>query len=166
MSDKVFFIMGLHSHQPVGNFEFIFENSILNKRLRLVLDIGHSNVTGNTDELIQSFKKKIKHVHLSWNDGRYDQSLPLPAEGDEEYPRMRDALRLLFDPREGGCCETATIEIWPVYLADFFPALKRAPFLRDRRIRQDEGGSMREIIASMETVKKLAERNGERSHPG
>lgn len=146
-----------HLGTSVEDFEFIFQNANLKKNLQIVLDIGHSNVTGNTGMFIKKFRGKIRHTHLSWNDGRWDQSRPLPAKEDEDYPRMRDALRLLFDPREGGRCETATIEIWPVYPADFFPLLKHVPFLRKHRIKKDDGGSMREIIASMETVKKLIE---------
>lgn len=41
----------------------------------MVLDVGHSNVNGQTEGLFTTFRDKIVHMHLSDNDGTGDQHL-------------------------------------------------------------------------------------------
>ncbi len=41
----------------------------------LTLDVGHSNINGQTERFLTSFGDKIVHVHLSDNDGKNDQHL-------------------------------------------------------------------------------------------
>jgi len=41
----------------------------------LVLDVGHSNINGQTGRFLETFKDKIVHMHLSDNDGKSDQHL-------------------------------------------------------------------------------------------
>ncbi len=41
----------------------------------LVLDVGHSNIDGQTIRLIEAFGEKIAHVHVHDNDGKHDLHL-------------------------------------------------------------------------------------------
>lgn len=43
--------------------------------LALVLDVGHSNINGQTHAFIEKFGKKIVHVHAHDNEGKRDQHL-------------------------------------------------------------------------------------------
>jgi len=60
----------------VANVEqfFRFFND-LGEDLGLVLDVGHSNINGQTHAFIEAFGKKIVHVHAHDNDGKEDLHL-------------------------------------------------------------------------------------------
>lgn len=45
--------------------------------LNYVLDIGHANLTGEIYDFMDAFGSKIKHVHVSDNEGEQDQHLPI-----------------------------------------------------------------------------------------
>jgi sugar phosphate isomerase/epimerase len=47
----------------------------LGEDLGLVLDVGHSNISGQTHAFIEAFGKKIVHVHAHDNEGKHDQHL-------------------------------------------------------------------------------------------
>ena len=47
----------------------------LDEDIGLVLDVGHSNINGQTHALIEAFHKKIVHVHAHDNDGKHDLHL-------------------------------------------------------------------------------------------
>ncbi|MFQ6068384.1 MAG: sugar phosphate isomerase/epimerase family protein [Candidatus Bathyarchaeia archaeon] len=47
----------------------------LNEDIGLVLDVGHSNINGQTHALIKAFSKKIIHIHAHDNDGKNDLHL-------------------------------------------------------------------------------------------
>ncbi len=47
----------------------------LGEDIGLVLDIGHSNINGQTHDFIEAFGKKIVHVHAHDNDGKHDLHL-------------------------------------------------------------------------------------------
>jgi len=57
----------------VGQFSRFFNE--LDEDLSLVLDVGHSNINGQTHALIEAFGKKIVHVHAHDNDGKQDSHL-------------------------------------------------------------------------------------------
>jgi sugar phosphate isomerase/epimerase len=43
--------------------------------ISMVLDVGHSNVNGQTERFLNVFADRIVHLHLSDNDGKSDQHL-------------------------------------------------------------------------------------------
>lgn len=47
----------------------------LGEDLSLVLDVGHSNINGQTHAFIEAFGRKIVHVHAHDNEGKHDQHL-------------------------------------------------------------------------------------------
>jgi sugar phosphate isomerase/epimerase len=47
----------------------------LGEELNLTLDIGHSNINGQTTAFIETFGKKIVHIHAHDNDGKHDLHL-------------------------------------------------------------------------------------------
>lgn len=47
--------------------------------LMLHLDIGHAHVAGNLETLLTKAHKRIAHIHVSDNDGSFDQHLTLGA---------------------------------------------------------------------------------------
>ncbi|MBS7651289.1 MAG: sugar phosphate isomerase/epimerase [Candidatus Bathyarchaeia archaeon] len=74
-------------------------------RLMLLLDIGHANLNNNKPaEFIERFSDKIRHVHLSDNDGSGDLHLPIGC-GKIDW---HETLRLLKRYYDG----TMTLEIF------------------------------------------------------
>lgn len=57
----------------VEQFSHFFND--LGENLDLVLDVGHSNINGQTHALIEAFGKKIVHVHAHDNEGKQDAHL-------------------------------------------------------------------------------------------
>jgi len=55
--------------------------------LNMVLDVGHSNVNGQTEALFTTFRPKIVHMHLSDNDGSGDQHLGI-GRGTIDWNRL------------------------------------------------------------------------------
>ncbi len=47
----------------------------LTEELDLVLDVGHSNISNQTKVFIETFSKKIIHVHAHDNNGKWDSHL-------------------------------------------------------------------------------------------
>lgn len=44
----------------------------LEEEIGLVLDVGHSNINGQTREFIETFGDRIVHIHAHDNDGKHD----------------------------------------------------------------------------------------------
>ncbi len=61
-------------------------------RMDYVLDIGHSNLLGETLGFIEEFGAKIKHVHVSDNDGETDGHLPI-GDGTIDWEESINALK-------------------------------------------------------------------------
>jgi len=57
-----------------------------------VLDIGHSNLLGETQGFIDEFGDRIKHVHVSDNEGDTDSHLPI-GEGTIDWAESIRALK-------------------------------------------------------------------------
>jgi len=108
-----------HLGTSAEELEYVFGKPGMKDRLRLVLDIGHSNVTGETEKLIETLGGKIGHVHASWNNGKWDQGKALPREDDADYDRFIKTLGLLEHARLKNGFDTITVEIWPVFLSDY-----------------------------------------------
>lgn len=47
----------------------------LDEEIGLVLDVGHSNINGQTHAFVEAFREKIVHVHVHDNDGKQDLHL-------------------------------------------------------------------------------------------
>jgi sugar phosphate isomerase/epimerase len=47
----------------------------LGENIKLALDVGHSNINGQTRRFINAFGKKIAHIHAHDNDGKHDLHL-------------------------------------------------------------------------------------------
>jgi sugar phosphate isomerase/epimerase len=58
----------------------------------MVLDVGHSNVNGQTESFIRAFSDKIVHIHLSDNDGSGDQHLGI-GQGTIDWGRLAALMR-------------------------------------------------------------------------
>ncbi|MEM3626493.1 MAG: sugar phosphate isomerase/epimerase family protein [Candidatus Bathyarchaeia archaeon] len=59
--------------KSVEHFAKFYEE--INEDIGLVLDVGHSNLNGQTESFLKNFADKIVHIHVSDNDGRDDQHL-------------------------------------------------------------------------------------------
>lgn len=59
--------------------------------LNYVLDIGHAHLQDEVYEFIDSFAPKIKHVHVSDNEGTQDQHLPI-GDGNIDWESAIGAL--------------------------------------------------------------------------
>ncbi len=62
------------------------------KGLGFHLDVGHANIWGNPLKFINTFRKKIVHVHFHDNHGLKDEHLPI-GEGDIDYKKVVQALK-------------------------------------------------------------------------
>lgn len=57
----------------VEEFSRFFDE--LGENIGLVLDVGHSNINGDTKVFMETFGKQIVHVHAHDNDGKHDLHL-------------------------------------------------------------------------------------------
>lgn len=60
--------------------------------LNYCMDLGHAHLQGEIFDFINSFGSKIKHVHVSDNEGILDQHLPI-GEGTVDWESAISALR-------------------------------------------------------------------------
>ncbi len=75
-------------------------------RLGFHLDVGHANIGGDKLEgLLNSFARRLLHIHLSDNRSRTDDHMPL-GTGRIDWPR---ALRLI---KKSGYDNTITLEVF------------------------------------------------------
>jgi len=58
----------------------------------MVLDVAHANLNGEVAEYVRRFGDRIRHVHVSDNDGDVDQHLPI-GDGGIEWGRVMAQLR-------------------------------------------------------------------------
>ena len=61
-------------------------------KMDYVLDIGHSNLLGETLGFIEEFGSRIKHVHVSDNEGETDSHLPI-GDGTIDWEESINALK-------------------------------------------------------------------------
>lgn len=60
--------------------------------INYVLDVGHAHLQGEVFDFIDSFDSKIKHVHVSDNEGVQDQHLPI-GQGTIDWESVIKALK-------------------------------------------------------------------------
>jgi sugar phosphate isomerase/epimerase len=61
--------------KSVKDFEHFYAQ--MNENIGIALDAGHTNINGQTESFLRTFKGKIMHLHVSDNDGTSDQHLGL-----------------------------------------------------------------------------------------
>jgi len=66
--------------------------SEVNEDIGLVLDIGHSNINGQTEAFLTTFADKIVHVHAHDNYGRSDRHLGI-GYGNVDWNHVADLLK-------------------------------------------------------------------------
>ncbi len=76
--------------KSVGDFERFFDEVDL--ELKMVLDIAHSNLRGETGEFLRRFGDRIGHIHVSDNNGRMDEHLRL-GEGSIDWEETMAAVK-------------------------------------------------------------------------
>jgi sugar phosphate isomerase/epimerase len=69
--------------KSVDQFSRFFRE--LGEDIGLVLDVGHSNINGQTREFINSFARRLVHLHAHDNDGAHDQHLGV-GHGTVNWP--------------------------------------------------------------------------------
>jgi len=58
----------------------------------MVLDVAHANLRGEVGEFMRRFSGRIRHVHVSDNDGEADQHLPI-GDGGIDWETVMERLR-------------------------------------------------------------------------
>jgi len=74
-----------------ADFEVLFE-AAESDAVGLNLDVGHANVTGNLDELLDRFGHRLRNTHLHDTDGVTDGHLP-PGDGTVDWDSLLAAFR-------------------------------------------------------------------------
>ncbi|MGC8998716.1 MAG: sugar phosphate isomerase/epimerase family protein [Candidatus Bathyarchaeia archaeon] len=74
----------------VKDFERFY--SEVSEPVGLALDIGHSNINGQTEQFLKKFEDKIVHIHAHDNDGRDDSHLGI-GDGTVNWYRFASLLR-------------------------------------------------------------------------
>ncbi len=72
------------------DFELLYEE--LEQPMGMVLDVAHANLNGEIAEFVRRFRDRIRHVHVSDNDGEADQHLPI-GDGVIDWERVMALLR-------------------------------------------------------------------------
>ncbi len=78
--------------KSVEDFERFFAQ--VNEDIGMVLDVGHSNVNGQTEHFLNTFADRIVHLHLSDNDGKSDQHLGI-GYGTVDWNSIANLLKKL-----------------------------------------------------------------------
>ena len=76
--------------KSVDDFSKFFNE--IGEDIGMVLDVGHSNINGQTELFLETFKDKIVHMHLSDNSGEADQHLGI-GYGTVNWKRIAGMLK-------------------------------------------------------------------------
>jgi sugar phosphate isomerase/epimerase len=80
--------------KSVNDFSKLYEE--LGEDVGMVLDVGHANVNGQTEEFMDKFGDKIVHMHVSDNDGKQDSHFGI-GEGSVDWQNFaRSVKRMRF----------------------------------------------------------------------
>ncbi len=74
----------------VEDFELFYEE--MEYVMGMALDVAHANLRGEVAEFMRRFGDRVRHVHVSDNDGESDQHLPI-GDGGIDWERVMDGLR-------------------------------------------------------------------------
>jgi len=72
--------------------DFIKFYEEFNKDIGLVLDVGHANLNRQIESFLETFAKRIVHIHVSDNDGKDDQHLGI-GYGNIDWKNFANLLR-------------------------------------------------------------------------
>ena len=64
----------------------------VNGDIGIVLDVGHANINGQIEPFLETFARKIVHVHAADNDGKGDQHLGI-GHGTIDWNRITDLMK-------------------------------------------------------------------------
>ncbi len=64
----------------------------LGEDMGLVLDVGHSNLHGQTHAFVETFHKRIVHVHVHDNDGKHDLHLGI-GDGTVDWQQFAEDIK-------------------------------------------------------------------------
>ncbi|UCG36421.1 MAG: sugar phosphate isomerase/epimerase [Candidatus Bathyarchaeota archaeon] len=64
----------------------------VDEEIGLALDVGHSNISGQTIAFIEAFRKRIVHIHCHDNDGKHDLHLGV-GEGTVNWEAFSDGIK-------------------------------------------------------------------------
>jgi len=76
--------------KSVDDFSKFFNE--IGEDIGIVLDVGHSNINGQTELFLETFTDKIVHMHLSDNNGEADQHLGI-GYGAVNWKRITDMIK-------------------------------------------------------------------------
>jgi sugar phosphate isomerase/epimerase len=76
--------------KSVDDFSKFFNE--IGEDIGIVLDVGHSNINGQTELFLETFTDKIVHMHLSDNNGEADQHLGI-GYGTVNWKRITDMIK-------------------------------------------------------------------------
>jgi len=76
--------------KSVDDFSRFFDE--IGEDIGIVLDVGHSNINGQTELFLETFTDKILHMHLSDNNGEADQHLGI-GYGTVNWKRITDMIK-------------------------------------------------------------------------
>ncbi len=68
-------VMQIMGRSPREMIEIL--DSVNRDNIYMTFDVGHANTNGNIDEFISMCFKRIKHVHIHDNMGKWDEHLPI-----------------------------------------------------------------------------------------
>ncbi len=89
--------------------------------MMMTLDTGHANIGGDAEralKFIHCFKRRLGHVHISDNNGKRDDHLPV-GEGNFDFKRFISELK------KSGYDDTITLEIFTDNRADLVLSRQR-----------------------------------------
>ncbi|MDX1813967.1 MAG: sugar phosphate isomerase/epimerase family protein, partial [Candidatus Bathyarchaeia archaeon] len=81
---------GFLMKQPQDFQKFYKETAL--KDVGIVLDVGHANLEGQTEEFLKKMPDKIVHIHVSDNTGEHDQHLGI-GYGKINWQQFAQTLR-------------------------------------------------------------------------
>ncbi len=76
--------------KSVEDFSLFYNE--LGEDIGMVLDVGHANVNNQISSFINQFSRKIVHMHVSDNDGTFDQHLGI-GRGNIDWKGFSKALK-------------------------------------------------------------------------
>lgn len=130
---KVYFLFGVHNHQPVGNFSYVFEEayhrcyhpflSLLEKFPKIKFSLHNSGplydwISNNKKEYLDLLKKMIKRGQVELiSGGYYEPILPLICDSDKDgqIDLMNNFIEKEFKKKPQGIWVAE--RIWEPYLA-------------------------------------------------
>jgi alpha-amylase len=130
---KVYFLFGIHNHQPVGNFDFVFKEaydkcyfpflSILKSFPKIKCSIHNSGplydwMADKGSEYLDILKKLVKSGQVEIiSGGYYEPILPLISDNDKkgQVRFMNEFIKKEFKTRAGGMWLAE--RVWEPYLA-------------------------------------------------